>query len=110
MKGRRAIEMDVYVLAWRWLAQAAAGGLIVLALGSLAARICRQPVRRARVVVLTLLVGFAVPWLGLLPVAPSWSPGLALPTPDVVSPSPGEVPAGPAFIPIEVPPDPVARV
>ena len=46
--------MDGYVLAWRWLAHAAVGGLIVLALGSLAARLCRQPVRRARVVVLTL--------------------------------------------------------
>ena len=38
--------MDGYVLGWRWLAQAAAGGLIVLALGSLAARLCRQPVLR----------------------------------------------------------------
>ena len=46
--------MDGYVLAWRWLAHAAVGGLIVLALGSLAAQLCRQPVRRARVVVLTL--------------------------------------------------------
>ena len=29
--------MDVHVLAWSWLARAAVGGLIVLALGSLAA-------------------------------------------------------------------------
>jgi len=70
--------MDVYVLAWRWLAHAAAGGLIVLALGSLAAHLCRQPVRRARVVVLTLLGGFAVPWLATLPIAPKWSAGLVL--------------------------------
>ena len=39
--------MDGYVFAWRWLAHAAVGGLIVLALGSLAAHLCRQPVRRA---------------------------------------------------------------
>ena len=43
------------MLAWSRLADAAAGGLIVLAVGSLAARLCRQPVRRARLVVLTLL-------------------------------------------------------
>ena len=42
---------------WGRLADAAAGGLIVLAVGSLAARLCRQPVRRARLVVLTLLGG-----------------------------------------------------
>ena len=59
--------MDGYVLVSRWLADAAAGGLIVLAFGSLAARLCRQPVQRARVVVLTLVAGFAVPWLGALP-------------------------------------------
>ncbi len=37
-----------YILAGRWLANAAAGGLIVLAQGGLAVRLCRQPVRRAR--------------------------------------------------------------
>ena len=62
--------MAGYDFAWRWLAHAAVGGLIVLALGSLAARLCSQPVRRARVVVLTLLEAFAVPWLGTLPIAP----------------------------------------
>ena len=35
----------------RWWLEAALGGTIVLALGSLAARACRQPVHRARVVV-----------------------------------------------------------
>ena len=77
---RRAIEMDWQVLAWRRLADAAVGGLIVLAVGSLAARLCRQPVRRARLVVLTLLGGLAVPCLGALPVAPHWSAGF-LPAP-----------------------------
>ena len=68
--------MDWQMLAWSRLADAAAGGLIVLAVGSLAARLCRQPVRRARLVVLSLLGGMAVPALGALPVAPRWSAGL----------------------------------
>src|SRR5438270_10574033 len=65
--------MEWQVLAWSRLADAAAGGLMVLAVGSLAARLCRQPVRRARLVVLTLLGAVAVPWLGALPLAPRWS-------------------------------------
>jgi beta-lactamase regulating signal transducer with metallopeptidase domain len=70
--------MDGYILALRWLAHAAVGGFIVLVVGSVAAKLCRQPVRRARVVVLTLLVGFAVPWLGILPDTPKWSAGFVL--------------------------------
>ncbi len=68
------------IFAWSRLADAAAGGLIVLAVGSLAARLCRQPVRRARLVVLTLIGAVAVPGLGALPIAPRWSAGL-LPAP-----------------------------
>ncbi|MFI5459455.1 MAG: M56 family metallopeptidase [Isosphaerales bacterium] len=83
--------MDEYVLTWRWLAHAAVGGLIVLAIGSLAARFCRQPVRRARLVVLTLLGAFAVPWLGTLPIAPKWSTGFVLATPPAGAPSSGEI-------------------
>ena len=75
--------MDWQILAWGRLADAAAGGLIVLAAGSLAARLCRQPVRRARLVVLTLLGAVAVPGLGALPVAPRWSAGL-LPAPAAI--------------------------
>ena len=37
--------MDWQVLTGSRLADAAAGGLIVLAAGSLAARLCKQPVR-----------------------------------------------------------------
>ena len=65
--------MEWQILAWGRLADAAAGGLIVLTVGSLAAWFCRQPVRRARLVVLSLLGGVAVPCLGALPVAPQWS-------------------------------------
>ena len=68
--------MDWQVLDWSRLADAAVGGLIVLAAGSLAARLCRQPVRRVRLVVLSLLGAMAVPALGALPVAPRWSAGL----------------------------------
>ncbi len=67
--------MDWQVLTGSRLADAAAGGLIVLAAGSLAARLCRQPVRRARLIVLSLLGAMAVPALGALPVAPRWSVG-----------------------------------
>jgi beta-lactamase regulating signal transducer with metallopeptidase domain len=70
--------MNVFEFAQSWLARGAVGGLIVLAAGSLAARFCRQPVRRARIVNLTLLAAFAVPWLGALPVVPRWSAGFAL--------------------------------
>ncbi len=72
--------MDWQIFAWDRLADATAGGLIVLAAGSLAAQLCRQPVRRAWLIVLTLLGGVAVPCLGALPVAPRWSAGL-LPAP-----------------------------
>ena len=68
--------MEWQILTWARLANAAAGGLIILAVGSLAARLCRQPVRRARLIVLTLIGALAVPWLAVLPVAPRWSTGL----------------------------------
>ncbi len=63
--------MDWQVLTWSRLADAAAGGLIVLAAGSLAAWLCRQPVRRARLIVLSLLGAMALPALGALPVRPA---------------------------------------
>jgi beta-lactamase regulating signal transducer with metallopeptidase domain len=65
-------------MAWQMvvvdaLVRAAAGGLVILTVGSLAAALCRQPVRRARLVLLTLLGGLLVPALGTLPLAPRWS-------------------------------------
>ena len=47
-------------LIWRWWVEAALCGTVVLALGSLAARACRQPVHRARIVILTLCVLCAI--------------------------------------------------
>jgi Zn-dependent protease with chaperone function len=61
---------------WHWWIQAALGGTIVLALGSLAAKVSRQPAHRSRIVVLTVLGCLLVPWLGSLPIAPRWSAGL----------------------------------
>src|SRR5262249_44184909 len=85
----RAIEMGWQILAWVRPADVAAGGLIVLAAGSLAALLCRQPVRRARLVVLTLLGAVAVPGLAPLPGAPRWSAGL-LPAPAPLRPRPDD--------------------
>jgi len=68
--------MDGYLLAWRWLAHAAVGGTIVLIVGSLAAWLCSRPAERARVVLLTLVGGLAVPWLSYLPIAPRWFAGI----------------------------------
>ncbi len=68
--------MDWQVLTGSRLADAAAGGLIVLAAGSVAAWLCRQPVRRARLIVLSLVGAMALPALGALPIAPRWSAGL----------------------------------
>ncbi|AMV37490.1 M56 family metallopeptidase [Planctomyces sp. SH-PL62] len=68
--------MDGEILDLSRLANAAAGGLVVLALGSLAARLCAQPVRRARLVVLTILGAAFLPLLAALPIVPRWSIGL----------------------------------
>ncbi len=71
-----------HILALPWLANAAMGGLIVLAVGGLAVRLFHQPVRRVRLVVLTMLGALMVPWLVMIPlplripVALRWSTGL----------------------------------
>jgi beta-lactamase regulating signal transducer with metallopeptidase domain len=71
-------------MAWQHMAlnllvQTAAGGLIVLAAGSLATHLCRQPVRRARLVLLTLVATLMIPALGTLPFAPAWPARLVRP-------------------------------
>ena len=110
--------MEWQTFAWGRLADAAAGGLIVLAVGSLAARLCRQPVRRARLVVLTLVGGVIVPGLGALPVVPRWSAGLLPaaapvrpvdrdePEPSVSRPTPPPLASVPARTPALVRPSP----
>jgi beta-lactamase regulating signal transducer with metallopeptidase domain len=59
-------------VAWRWLTHSALAGLMVLAVGSLAVAVCRQPVQRGRVVLWTLLGSLALPWIGMLPWLPRW--------------------------------------
>ena len=101
--------MNWQMLAWARLADAAAGSLIVMAVGSLAARLCRQPVCRARIVVLTLLGGIAVPCLNALPAAPHWSAGL-LPAPALLVPSPDDRVPTDATSHLQVPDAPGLRV
>jgi len=71
------------------------GGFLVLGGGCLAARLCRQPVRRLRLIELTLLGCLVVPWLGLVPGLPQWSLGwMAVPdAEDNLTAQPDEVPA-----------------
>jgi hypothetical protein len=91
--------MSWLVSDWDSLVRAAAGGLVVLAAGSAAARLCRQPVRRARLVVLTMLGALVVPWLALLPLpgALRWPAGLLIPLETAWSgvPDPGPTEARP---------------
>jgi beta-lactamase regulating signal transducer with metallopeptidase domain len=76
-----------HIFAWQWLTNAAVGGLVVLALGGLAVGFCRQPVRRSRLAVLTILSALMVPWVGAMPlpipfrvsIAPRWPAALFLP-------------------------------
>ncbi|HKB40224.1 MAG TPA: M56 family metallopeptidase [Gemmataceae bacterium] len=79
---------------WYWLAHAALGSFVVLALGALAVRLCREPARRIRLIELTLLGCLLVPWLSRLPGTARWSLGWlgAPPTEDV---EPAALDAGP---------------
>jgi beta-lactamase regulating signal transducer with metallopeptidase domain len=68
-------------MAWHlaictWLAHAALGSLVLLGIGCLAVACCRQPVRRLRLIELTLVGCLVVPWLSRLPGLPHWSVGL----------------------------------
>jgi beta-lactamase regulating signal transducer with metallopeptidase domain len=65
--------MTWQLVALRWLGQAALGGIIVLAMGCLATSLCRQPVQKARLAIMTLVCALIVPWIGALPIAPRWS-------------------------------------
>ena len=90
---------------WRSLvsvrpADAALAGMIVLVLGSLAAGLSRQPVRRVRIILLTLLGAAVVPFLGASAIGPRWSvgllPALAAPAPVesiMTSPAPPALPS-----------------
>src|SRR3989440_12279745 len=67
--------MTWHTPVWNWLAHAALGGFVILVLGGLAVRLCREPARRIRLIELTLLGVLLVPWLSRLPGTPRWSLG-----------------------------------
>ncbi len=64
-------------LYW-WVVYSALLNLVVLALGSSAMLLCRQPIRRLRVIELTLAGCLVAPWLGMIPGYPQlailWQP------------------------------------
>jgi beta-lactamase regulating signal transducer with metallopeptidase domain len=62
-------------MAWAfdWLSGAAVMSLVISALGIAAALACREPVRRMRVVTLTLGACLVAPLVALLPGLPRWS-------------------------------------
>ena len=64
-----------HVSLWHWLAHAALGSFLVLAVGCLAVRPVRQPVRRLRLAELTLFGCLLAPWLSLLPGLPRFALG-----------------------------------
>ncbi|HWY88772.1 MAG TPA: M56 family metallopeptidase, partial [Gemmataceae bacterium] len=68
--------MNWHVAIVNGLAHAAVGGTLFLAAGFLAVLLCRQPIRRIRLIELTLLGSLAVPVASQLPWLPHWSTGL----------------------------------
>ena len=55
--------MAWHISLWHWLAHAALSGFLLLAVGCLALRPVRQPVRRLRLAELTLFGCLLAPWL-----------------------------------------------
>src|SRR5437588_4434628 len=93
--------MSWHTAVWHWLAQAALGGSLVLLAGCLAVRLSRQPVRRLRLIELTLLGALVVPWLAQAPMLPHWSAGLLGDRPQA-QPEP-ELASGSSFVPAAPP-------
>ncbi len=67
--------MAWHEIAWNWLVQTTLGNFLILGAGSLAMTICRQPVRRLRVIALTVTGCAIVPFLGQVPGMPRLSVG-----------------------------------
>ncbi|WP_337174937.1 M56 family metallopeptidase [Paludisphaera sp.] len=87
---------------WDRPADVAVGGLIVLTLGAVAVRLSRQPVRRIRLVLWSLVGAAALPILAASPITPRWSipvlPGEAEPRPIAVEPPRPATPLHPPAI------------
>src|SRR5262245_37226876 len=95
--------------ALQWLARAAAGGFVILAVAAVAIRYCREPADRVRMTALALVGALLVPWIALVPGLPRWSVGvLPAETTAVATPSP-EPTAAPDPVPGYRPgPEPIA--
>src|SRR5262245_50865901 len=65
--------MNLMAWAFDGLSGAAVMSLVISALGSAAALVCREPVRRMRVVTLTLGACLVAPLVALVPGLPRWS-------------------------------------
>ncbi len=52
---------------YSWLVRSALVSLVVLAAGSGAVLLCRQPTRRVRIITLSLIGCLVAPWLGMIP-------------------------------------------
>jgi beta-lactamase regulating signal transducer with metallopeptidase domain/protocatechuate 3,4-dioxygenase beta subunit len=77
--------MAWHIPLWHWLANAALGGFLVLCGGCLAALLCRQAVRRLRLIELTLLACLLTPWLASLTRLPHCSLGWLSPAEEVAT-------------------------
>jgi protocatechuate 3,4-dioxygenase beta subunit len=87
--------MTWQITALNWLVYAALSGSLFLAAGCLAVHWCRQPVRRIRLIELTLVGAVLVPWVNQLSWMPHWSSTWAILQPVLPPPAMGaEVVAG----------------
>jgi beta-lactamase regulating signal transducer with metallopeptidase domain len=59
-----------------WLARAAVGGCVILAVTAVAVRVCREPADRVRIISLGLLGAVLTAIVALVPSLPRWSLGL----------------------------------
>src|SRR5262245_6534827 len=106
--------MTWHTPVWHWLTHAALGSLILLAVGGLAVRLCREPARKIRLIELTLLGCLLSPWVGGLALLPQWRLGwLDTPAPEPAPPpAAGEtVATGPGTARQEAPaPEPTDQI
>ena len=68
--------MGWHIAVLPWLAHAVIGGSVFLLAGAVAVRLSRQPIRRIRLIEITLAGTLAVPWVSQLAWLPHWSTGL----------------------------------
>lgn len=72
---KRNPDMPWNEFLYPWLVHSALASTAILILGSGAASLCREPVRRLRIIELTLIGCLIVPWLGMVPGYPQLAMG-----------------------------------